>query len=294
MKKSCNKYITWNCYHIFSKVGLRVSTQDGQYEYFVAPKVGGVPTCGFRCSLFTWDDSTSTYIRSVNDDNFTSVISGDDIKASGIHISYSPYYRLVTQAQIDQFLQDSAVSIKPENFVHYIREQLRVIQDILPVLRDVQFTGREEIILADFSEVDMTRIIFRDMKSVKCIYNNARITYAQFTNTIMKNSWFMSTDMRGSVLRNVDLQGENSLTKCNFKNALLDEDTNLTDNYSFGQAMTDDALILNTKVLFTATEKISNLRNMLSKLVKAKEKKEEELTQKLVQMAEDMEKYEEA
>jgi tetratricopeptide (TPR) repeat protein/uncharacterized protein YjbI with pentapeptide repeats len=290
-----DKFIVWKCTEVFTNVGLRVELAGGHYEYRVQPKFPkeariSIPTCGFRSYIFQWNDEIRTFDLSDADQGFTILLSPEEVFNSPVLINYSPYHRLVNQIQLDEFLSQCSASIKPKNFLHFIREQCNLLQDIRPVLRNIRFPEDSELAFADFSNTDMTRLSFSGIRSTQCIYNDARVASAHISNSVMKNSWFMSADMRGSVFTNVDLQGDNSLTKANFRNAIFDEETNLTDNYSFGQAITEHALVLTKKVLFTATTKIQNLESMMSKLVEAKDKKEAELTEKLMQIELEMER----
>lgn len=290
-KDKTGKYISWNCVDIFLKVGVMVERAGGQYQYYNDPKNGNkIPKCGFRSYAFTWDNKSNKYELSEHDKSFNALIPVEEIQRCDYILSYRPYHRLVNQDQLDKFLAVAAESIKPKSFSHFIREQSSAFQDIRPVLRLAQLPSGKDITFADFSSADMTRHYITDCKSIQCIYNETRLASSIITNTVMKNSWFMSADLRGSVFKNVDLSGENSLTKANFKNAFFDPETDLTDNYSFGQAITEHALVLTTRVLFTATEKIQNLESMMSKLVEAKAKKEEELTEKLLKIENEMEK----
>lgn len=241
----------WKSDEIFTLVGLRQELPGGGYDYKVLPSMG-TPKYGYRGPIFDWNDATKTFIPSKLDEPFTESAVLDATNAS-----YQPYQRLVLQSDLDSYL-NRLHCIEPGTFKDFFKS-INLIDpqlETLPVFRDI--TIKRDISYADFSHCDLSRIFLSGLRATFSRFYNSRMTSAEIANTDMTHANLTKADLRWAALHNVSLKGDTSVVQTNFDYALLGENTDFTDNISFGTALADNAHIFTDKIFFTLLERLQN------------------------------------
>lgn len=244
--------ISWKTRNVFYKVGLRVEGLSGSYTYKTLPSMQ-TPKYGYRGSIFNWNDGAKTYVASQLDSIFTEIVHRVDQ-----HTSYIPYQRIVQQNEIDAYINQISGPnakifkefFKQNNFIDPGKE-------IIPVLRHVKIV--QDISGGDFSHCDLSKIALFNIKAIGCNFSESRMISANLVNVNMTNSTLKGTDLKWSVLHNVNLSGDANLVQTDFNYAIIGEETDLTNNISFGSAFKEHAHILTEKIAFTILDEITKL-----------------------------------
>lgn len=227
----------------FSKVGLRVEGDTGSYTYKILSSID--PICGYRGPVFTWNANEKTFVSSKIDELF--------IKTN-LSSSYIPYQRLVRQHEIDNYLNQLISKSAPKAFKDFFKDENHLNEEVIPVFRNVRLV--KNISGGDLSECDLSRIVLSSMEAVACSFSHSRMVAATFSDVDMTNSNLKGADIRWGRLHNVSLKEKTNLVQTDFSYALLDKETDLTNNLSFASAIKNSSHILTSRIQFTLLKQL--------------------------------------
>jgi tetratricopeptide (TPR) repeat protein len=272
-----NKTVRWDPHSVFTNVGLRVQLPDGSFQFQIKPitenrKSDNNTICGYRSPILQWDNKLKIYVDSPLDANYTELKNLDQ-KDGGNNddgVRYLPFYRLVTQTDIDNYISQFQLRDKTsiESFQKYYQTRYEIAHRIIPVFRQIQFSPNTDLSGSDFTEGDFTRICIKSCIFQNSKFINTRLIMSELEGVDMEGSDMSEADFRWSYLSKVNMRRNTILITTNFDWSILDEGTDLTNNPYFTSARIFEANILTKKTqLRFPTDDEQNLKEKMDEIL---------------------------
>eukprot|EP00595_Chromulina_sp_UTEXLB2642_P001061 CAMPEP_0196767670 /NCGR_PEP_ID=MMETSP1095-20130614/41835_1 /TAXON_ID=96789 ORGANISM="Chromulina nebulosa, Strain UTEXLB2642" /NCGR_SAMPLE_ID=MMETSP1095 /ASSEMBLY_ACC=CAM_ASM_000446 /LENGTH=1159 /DNA_ID=CAMNT_0042136189 /DNA_START=59 /DNA_END=3534 /DNA_ORIENTATION=+ len=284
----------WDIGKIFTKPGLRIEKSDGSYEFKFKPgtKIQDLEY-GFRSRAFDWQENTNSYSESeIDKDYLIDVSVVEDAKRnkkSSIlsyltkksqskvfpeefnHKAYHPLMRIVSKQDVEnynKYLDESRTKGSKANFIIFLKEtyNFAVNQDVIPVFRQYGFSQGENLNFSDLSSSDMVRINFKDSTIENSLFQNTNMMLANINSCTFQDSYLNNADMRWGKLTAVNMKGNTILTQTLLEYSIIDENTDFTDNPTFGSASTGNAVIMTDKLFSTLLKRMQTAEESNAKL----------------------------
>lgn len=253
---------TWNAKSIFYKAGLRKENAKDKYDYFIKNNRQNPEKYGYRAEILYYSYTKKVYRNSKFDEGFS--IKTDANK------DYEPFMRIVLDEDIKDYysklkLRQKSQSQEKESFQLFLHKKYSVSHTALvPVFINMENRfGFDDLDLCktDFSESNMIRISFVDFNMQNSRFTRTNMLFANIQNSDFRKSSLVEADLRGSTLNNVKFIGpETDLTRAKFQKAILDGDTDFTDNHEY-ERIKQDAIVIKTKYGSTIPNQLMTLTN---------------------------------